>query len=122
LSAIAAPILVLTAVAASGGELETTARADDSAGVRADTNAPAEVVKFHASEVTTSDGAHAVFRRINNAAWRVCLDMFPPTNGPGALSNLNCRRTLVEDAVKQADSPKLTAVYESKTGEALVPG
>jgi UrcA family protein len=104
----AAATAILTALAGP-------ALADESA---ERTDAPSEVVKFHASEVTTTGGAERLYDRIHTAAWRVCSDMFPANNGVDALQGLSCIRTLTDDAVKKVNSPRLTEVYEQREGYA----
>jgi UrcA family protein len=101
--------------AALAGAAFADAPADEST-MRVD--APSEVVKFHRSETTTTGGAERLYDRIHAAAWRVCSDMFPANNGPGALEGLRCIRTLTDDAVKQVNSPRLTAVHEERDGYA----
>ena len=114
LNATGVSTLVIAALACSG-----PARAED--GANSSERAPSEIVKFHDADLTTTDGAEAVYGRIQSAAWRVCADMIPMNNGPDALRGLACERTLIEDAVKQADNPKLTVVYEQRTGERYAP-
>jgi UrcA family protein len=115
LNATGASTLVLAALAFSG-----PARAEVSA-LSSDSDAPTKVVKLHDVDLRTTDGAQTAYDRIETAAWHVCGDMFPANNGPDALRGLECERTLVEDAVKQVDSPKLTVVYEQRTGERYTP-
>lgn len=79
---------------------------------------PSEVVKYHSSEATTAAGAEQLYHRIHTAAWHVCSDMFPANNGPDALQGLSCIRTLTDDAVKEVNSPQLTAVSERREGYA----
>ena len=81
-------------------------------------DAPSEVVQYRNSETTTTEGANALYNRIHGAARRVCSDIFPLRDAPSALSNLNCVRTLIDDAVKDVNSPRLTAVYEQREGAA----
>ena len=114
LNATGVSTLVLVALACSG-----PARADDDA--MPGESAPTKVVTFHDADLTTTDGAEVVYGRIQSAAQHVCSDMFPLNNGPSALRGLECERSLIEDAVKQADNPKLTVVYEQRTGERYTP-
>ena len=114
LNATGVSALVLAALACSG-----PARAED--GAMPSESAPTKVVRFHDADLTTTDGAEAVYDRIQSAARHVCSDMFPLNNGPSALRGLECERTLLEDAVQQVDNPKLTVVYEQRTGERYMP-
>jgi UrcA family protein len=78
-------------------------------------------VRFQPSELSTADGAHGVYNRINTAAWHVCSDMFEANTTPDALQRLQCIDTLVDAAVKDVNSPRLTAVHEEKAGGAYAP-
>jgi UrcA family protein len=84
-------------------------------------DAPSEVVRYPASQLATIDGAKTLYDRIHSAAWRVCSDMFEANNGPGAIKRVTCVDTLVDAAVKDVNSPRLTSVYEQKTGGRYVP-
>lgn len=108
----AAATAIFAALAGPALATETIERAD----ARSDT--PSAVVQYHSSDATTSDGAERLYRRIHTAAWHVCSDMFPANNGPDALQGLSCIRTLTDDAVKQVNSPQLTAVSERREGYA----
>jgi UrcA family protein len=87
---------------------DTIARGED---------APSEVVKFSRADLSTTDGANAVYDRIHTAAWHVCRDMYEANTTPEALYRLQCIDELVDEAVKDVNSPQLTALHEEKTGE-----
>src|SRR5262249_9705120 len=82
------------------------------------TDAPSKIVKYSDSEITTASGAEALYNRIHAAAWHVCTDMFPGNNGPSALEGLRCIDTLTGEAVKEVNSPRLTAIHEEREGYA----
>jgi UrcA family protein len=69
------------------------------------------VVRVGDLDLSTESGVNTLFRRINNAAWNICRVVARPTNGPQGIENTKCRRTVIEEAVKQVNSPGLTARY-----------
>jgi UrcA family protein len=74
-------------------------------------NAPVETVRYSDLDLSTPVGVRTLYKRIDNAAWKVCRQMFPATNGPSGIANSKCRSTLVDAAVKDANRPTLTALH-----------
>jgi UrcA family protein len=106
----------LLAMSAAVAAVAALASADTARSTEAITrnDAPSEVVKFDRAQLSTQSGADALYERIRTAAWRVCSAMY---SGPEALERLKCIKTLTADAVKDVNSPMLSALYEEKTGQ-----
>ncbi|HWG68622.1 MAG TPA: UrcA family protein [Steroidobacteraceae bacterium] len=79
-----------------------TASAADPAG-----DPPSVVVRFSSDELTTDSGAHAVYRRLVAAAYKVC----PQNDYSIWLSERvrACRAQAIARAVAQINSPRLAA-------------
>ena len=87
----------------------TASRADD------DTTPPQVVVKFGDLDVSTSQGAAALYRRINGAAVDVCSRMY--VYEPAYKRHKNaCLQKVIGDAVIKVNRPALSAVFASKFG------
>jgi UrcA family protein len=80
-----------------------------------DTTPPQVVVKFTDLDVSTSQGAATLYRRIHSAAVNVCWRMY---NNELAfrLHKDGCLQKAIADAVTKVDQPALSAVFASKYG------
>ena len=78
---------------------------------------PAKVVRYSDLDLSSSVGIHTLYQRIQDAAWRVCLDVVPPHNGQGGIENIKCRQTLIDVAVAQVNKPALTALHAGKSSD-----
>jgi UrcA family protein len=75
-------------------------------------------VRFHDLDLSTIDGATALYNRIRRAANLVCSD----TGTAGLASYMewrSCYQTAIADAVTKVNSPLLTAVSQGKSRDAL---
>ena len=96
--------LFLAAVGVAG-----SAHATSAASANATETGPNSVtVRYHASQLATSRGAHLLYARIDRAVQEVCDD-----TGEFALraSFAACERSAIADAVAEVDNTQLTAVY-----------
>ena len=97
---------ILSALAFS---FATVSRADDG------TAPPQVVVKFADLDVSTSQGAAALYRRIHGAAVDVCSRMYV-RDLAYKLHKDACLQTVIGDAVTKVNRPALSAVFASKFG------
>ena len=97
---------ILSALAFS---FATVSRAGDGA------SPPQVVVKFADLDTSTSQGAAALYRRINGAAIDVCSRMYV-LELAYKLHKDACLQTVIGDAVTKANRPALSAVFASKFG------
>jgi UrcA family protein len=81
----------------------------------AGTAPPQVVVKFADLDVSTSQGAGALYRRIHGAAVDVCSRMYV-TELAFRLHKDACLQTVIGDAVIKVNRPALSAVFASKFG------
>jgi UrcA family protein len=78
---------------------------------------PAQVtVKFGDLDISTPQGAIALYGRIRSAAGNVCGPMYGSDNVADQL-NKACLQKVIADAVLKVNRPALSAVYEAKTGK-----
>ena len=89
----------------------TASRADD------DTTPPQVTVKFGDLDVSTPQGAAALYRRINSAAVDVCSRMYVIEQAYKWHKNA-CLEKVIGDAVIKVNRPALSAVFASKFGVA----
>jgi UrcA family protein len=87
----------------------TVSRADDS------TAPPQVVVKFADLDVSTSQGAAALYRRIHGAAVDVCSRMYVDEQAYKWHKDA-CLQKVIGDAVIKVNRPALSAVFASKFG------
>jgi UrcA family protein len=80
---------------------------------------PQVIVKFADLNVSTSQGAVALYGRINIAAVDVCSRMYTSTEAYRWRKNA-CLQKVIADAVTRVNEPALSAVFASKFG-ALAP-
>jgi UrcA family protein len=76
-----------------------------------DAGTASAVVRYHDLDLSSSAGIRTLYGRIQNAAWRVCLQVVPSWNG---IENTKCRQTAVDEAVAKVNKPALTAMHEGK--------
>jgi len=80
-----------------------------------DTAPPQVIVKFADLDASTSQGAAALYRRIDSAAEVVCLRMYISTEAYKRYKNA-CLQKVIADAVTKVNEPALSAVFASKYG------
>lgn len=76
---------------------------------------PQVVVKFAGLDISTPQGASALYSRIHGAADDVCLRMYPSTEAYRWHKD-SCLQKLIADAVTKVNEPALSAVFVSKYG------
>lgn len=86
---------------------------------RANGSASSISISYAELDVSTPQGLEVLYTRIKRAAKSVCgFDRAPLTTSRGRHS-LACYQSTVEDAVRQANRPTLTALHRAKTKSAL---
>jgi UrcA family protein len=79
---------------------------------------PAQViVKFAGLDISTSQGAAALYGRIHSAAINVCSRMYN-SNFAYMLYKADCIKKTIADAVTKVDVPALSAIFASRYGVA----
>lgn len=76
---------------------------------------PQVVVHFADLNISTSQGAEALYRRIHGAAGTVCSRMYPSTEAYRWHKD-SCLQNLIADAVTKVNEPALSALFASKYG------
>jgi UrcA family protein len=79
------------------------------------TTPPQSIVKFADLDISTSQGASALYGRIHGAADDVCSRMYTSTEAYRRHKDA-CLQKVIADAVTQVDEPALSAVFASKYG------
>ncbi len=97
---------ILSALAFS---FATVSRADG------DTAPPQAIVKFGDLDVSTSQGAAALYRRIHGAAVNVCSRMYVDAQSYKWHENA-CLQKVIGDTVTKVNRPALSVVFASKYG------
>jgi len=87
----------------------TVSRADDY------TTPPQVIVKFGDLDISTSQGAAALYGRIHSAAIDVCSRMYPDEQAYKWHESA-CLQKVIGDAVLKVNRPTLSAVFASKFG------
>ena len=82
--------------------------------VHAQDEAPKETVHFADLDLSTVAGGHALMARIKVAAERVCGPMLSPLDSTRWGLRYACIHKGVADAVADAHSPMLTAIYQGR--------
>jgi UrcA family protein len=77
------------------------------------TTPPQVVVKFADLDLSTAQGAVALYGRIRGAADDVCSRMYISTEAYRRHKDV-CLQKLIADAVNKVNQPSLSAVYASK--------
>jgi UrcA family protein len=75
-----------------------------------------QTVKYSAVELNTTAGTAALYRRLKNAAWRVCRDT-DYRIAPNQF--VACMQQAVDGAVRDIDRPNLNALHEGRAGTGL---
>jgi UrcA family protein len=99
----------LVAVLGSGAALTQSAQAGS-----LEQDGPKIVVSYADLNIATRDGAKVLYERIGKASKAVCDKMYPPYNAADGMANWKCQGVLVRQAVKNVNTPALTAVYLNK--------
>ena len=79
------------------------------------TKPPQVIVKFADLDVSSSQGAAALYGRIHSAAVNLCWRM-SDSNEEYVLSKDACLKKVIADAVIKVNEPALSAVFASKYG------
>jgi UrcA family protein len=77
---------------------------------------PQVIVKFGDLNISTPQGAIALYERIRSAAGNVCGPTYGSDNVAEQL-NKACVEKVIADAVVRVNRPSLSAVYEAKSGK-----
>ncbi len=80
-------------------------------GVDEGTTPSQAIVKFADLDISTPQGASALYGRIHSAAVKVC----PPSSDN--VANQTCLQKAIADAVMKVNRAELSAVYEAKYGK-----
>ena len=80
-----------------------------------DATPPQVIVKFADLDVSTSQGAAALYRRIYSAADNVCGRMYVSNDSYMRHKGV-CLQKLIADAVKKVNEPALSAVFATQYG------
>jgi|SRR5665213_1907716 UrcA family protein len=81
---------------------------------------PTAAVRFGDLNVDTRSGVETLFRRIQTAAGEVCRQYEPHGTFVPSAAHRSCMRSAVSGAVRNVDSPLLTAYYnEREDGHSL---
>jgi UrcA family protein len=81
------------------------------------TTSPQVIVKFADLDVSSSQGAQALYRRIHGAAEKVCWRMYlRESDETYKLNKYDCLQKVIADAVIKVNQPALYAVFTSKYG------
>ncbi|MGD0501652.1 MAG: UrcA family protein [Steroidobacteraceae bacterium] len=96
--------MILCGIVGTAGVAAASAATQDEA-------APSLVVKYDSGSLLTDTGAHAVYRKIVNAAEEVC----PITPGSRLLSESvrQCRAQSIARAVMKINNSRLAAIHDS---------
>jgi UrcA family protein len=97
-------ILAAVAAAVCAGTASADAPSD---------NVPSIVVKYDGAMLATDSGVRTLYRRLNTAAAKVCVDRGIDRFVSDAV--LACRKQAVERAVRQIGNAQLAALQESRT-------
>ena len=81
--------------------------------------APSEVVRYSDLDLSTATGVRTLYKRIQNAAWRVCRDITDQATG---IYNARCRVAAIDAAVAQLNKPALTALHTGRSRVTRVAG
>jgi UrcA family protein len=75
---------------------------------------PSRIVRYADLDLETPAGVHALYGRIQDAAWRVCRELLGAHNAASGMQNLRCRQQLVDAAIADVNVPALTALRSGK--------
>jgi UrcA family protein len=65
-------------------------------------------------DLESPEVAFRIYARIEKSAWLLCRDATSPWDGAPISTLKRCVSAAIDDAVKQANSPRLTALHQSK--------
>jgi UrcA family protein len=82
-------------------------------------NGPNATVKFRDLDVSTPQGAAALYARIRAAAYDVCSEFDSHDNISALLQRDKCVEDVTSSAVTKLNSSALSAVYNAKTGKEI---
>lgn len=80
-------------------------------------SAPSRTVKYDDLNLATPAGAQALYRRIRDAAVKVCRDLSPGGNAAAGIERGKCVHVLVDVAVNEINSPLLTVLHQKQQPE-----
>jgi len=113
--AAAACAVMASAAFAQGGSLRPT---DDPHVMVSPDGALSTQVQYDETDLSSSSGAHKVYRRLQSAAETVCGDNGSFVHDLSIRRNMDqCENSAIEDAVARINNPRLTAVYDQNTPE-----
>jgi UrcA family protein len=72
------------------------------------------VVKYNDLDPASPTGAKTLYQRLSVAAWRVCRDLHSGGT-PGLIARASCSREALDNAVRSANLPMLTALHQGAT-------
>ena len=75
---------------------------------------PVKAVRFGDLNLDTRSGVEKLFRRIQTAAGEVCKEYEPHGTRLASAAHQSCLRNAVSAAVRNVDSPLLTAYYNER--------
>src|SRR5579871_2816738 len=104
---VAWALVASAAIAWGGGKAAQAAEPDDAV--------PHKVVSFKDLNLSTAEGAEALYKRIRSAAREVCADPYRYDLSEFRLQP--CIDDAMSRAIAQVNSPKLTSLYQAKTGK-----
>jgi len=90
------------------------AAAGTAAAAPADSDVPSVVIHYTTASLGSDSGVHALYRRIEMAAEKVCMIEPAGTRLPSP-AVLKCRREAVAGAVEKVNNPRLVAMYAANT-------
>jgi UrcA family protein len=113
---IAKSALIVTLAAGSLGYsvLAHADRADRAAG-----SAPSITISFGELDLSKPQGVEVLYTRIKRAAKSVCGFERSPLTTLRRRQSTSCYESTLEDAVRQVNRPKLTALHRAKTRSAF---
>jgi UrcA family protein len=79
---------------------------------------PSQIVRYADLDLTSPEDLRTLYGRIRHAAWKVCREIVPAGNGPSAIENGKCQRTLVDLGVKDVNRPALSTLHTKRNVEA----
>lgn len=102
----------LVSGAAIAGAAAMIGLAGSAGAVTAGADLPTVVVHYSESMLSTETGVHQLYRRLNEAAEKVCPES--GANHFASLETMACRKAAVARAVEKIDNPHLAALQASR--------
>jgi UrcA family protein len=72
---------------------------------------PSRIVRYGDLDLSSPAAVRVLYKRIQHAAWRVCLESDPSASG---IESMKCRRAAVDAAVDKVNKAALTALHTGK--------